>query len=75
MAAFIDAHRDTYGVEPICAVWPIAPSTYYNCQRSPHSEPPRPGKQSHRGSPKLSQAGSPMLSHPGAAMVSPPGGT
>ena len=27
--AFIDAHRDAYGVEPICAVWPIAPSTYY----------------------------------------------
>jgi putative transposase len=29
MVAFIDAHRDAYGVEPICAVWPIAPSTYY----------------------------------------------
>ena len=27
--AFIDAHRATYGVEPICAVLPIAPSTYY----------------------------------------------
>ena len=25
--AFIDQHRDTYGVEPICAVLPIAPST------------------------------------------------
>lgn len=27
--AFIDAHRDAYGVEPICAQLPIAPSTYY----------------------------------------------
>ena len=29
MAAFIDGHRDAYGVEPICAVLPIAPSTYH----------------------------------------------
>jgi len=29
MVAFIDDHRETYGVEPICAVLPIAPSTYY----------------------------------------------
>jgi transposase InsO family protein len=29
MMAFIDAHRDQYGVEPICAQLPIAPSTYY----------------------------------------------
>ena len=29
MVAFIDAHRGTYGVEPICAVLPIAPSTYF----------------------------------------------
>ena len=28
MIAFIDEHRDTYGVEPICKVLPIAPSTY-----------------------------------------------
>ena len=28
MVAFIDEHRDAYGIEPICAVWPIAPSTY-----------------------------------------------
>ena len=27
--AFIDDHRAEYGVEPICAVLPIAPSTYY----------------------------------------------
>jgi putative transposase len=29
MVAFIDDHRGAYGVEPICAVVPIAPSTYY----------------------------------------------
>ena len=28
MIAFIDAHRGDYGVEPICRVLPIAPSTY-----------------------------------------------
>ena len=28
MTAFIDEHRDAYGVEPICRVLPIAPSTY-----------------------------------------------
>jgi len=29
MLAFIDAHRDQYGVESICSLLPIAPSTYY----------------------------------------------
>jgi hypothetical protein len=29
MVTFLDQHRDTYGVEPICAVLPIAPSTYF----------------------------------------------
>jgi len=29
MVDFIDEHRSEYGVEPICAVLPIAPSTYY----------------------------------------------
>jgi putative transposase len=29
MVAFIDEHRAVYGVEPICKVLPIAPSTYY----------------------------------------------
>ncbi len=32
MVAFIDAHRETYGVEPICAQLPIAPSTYYDAK-------------------------------------------
>jgi putative transposase len=30
MIAFIDHHREAYGVEPICKVLPIAPSTYYD---------------------------------------------
>lgn len=29
MVQFIDQHRAAYGVEPICAQLPIAPSTYY----------------------------------------------
>lgn len=32
MVAFIDDHRHGYGVEPICEVLPIAPSTYYACK-------------------------------------------
>jgi len=32
MVLFIDQHRKTYGVEPMCAVLPIAPSTYYRCK-------------------------------------------
>ena len=32
LVAFIDAHRGRYGVEPICAVLPIAPSTYYEAK-------------------------------------------
>ena len=26
---FVDANRESYGVEPICRMLPIAPSTYY----------------------------------------------
>lgn len=29
MISFIDEHRPVFGVEPICRVLPIAPSTYY----------------------------------------------
>ncbi len=29
MVSFIDEHRGQYGVEPICALLPIAPSVYY----------------------------------------------
>lgn len=44
MVQFIDAHRDAYGVEPICDVLPIAPSLYYELrarQRDPERRPPR----------------------------------
>ena len=29
MVGYIDDYKDRFGVEPICAVLPIAPSTYY----------------------------------------------
>lgn len=29
MKAFIDEHRNNYGVKPMCRVLPIAPSTYF----------------------------------------------
>ena len=32
MVRFIDEYRHVYGVEPICAMLPIAPSTYYRCK-------------------------------------------
>jgi putative transposase len=41
---FIEAHRAKVGVEPICAVLPIAPSVYYEQraqQRCPERRPPR----------------------------------
>jgi putative transposase len=40
MVAFIDAHREAYGVEPICRVLPIAPSTYYE-QKARAADPSR----------------------------------
>jgi putative transposase len=33
MIAYIDANRDRFGVEPICQLLPIAPSTYYQHRR------------------------------------------
>ncbi len=44
MVAFIDAHRDEYGVEPICRQLPIAPATYYEHkarEKDPDRRPPR----------------------------------
>ncbi len=38
MTRFIDDHRETFGVEPMCAVLPIAPSTYYASKSRPLSE-------------------------------------
>jgi putative transposase len=40
MLAFIDAHRDHYGVESICKHLPIAPSTYYE-HKARQSDPTR----------------------------------
>jgi putative transposase len=37
MIAFIDAHKDRFGVEPICKVLPIAPSTYHSARSRPAS--------------------------------------
>jgi putative transposase len=44
MATFIDENRSLYGVEPICDVLPIAPSTYYEHRsrvRDPELRPER----------------------------------
>jgi len=44
MLKFIDENRDAYGVEPICAVLPIAPATYYEHkarEKSPERCPAR----------------------------------
>jgi hypothetical protein len=35
MVAFINDHRGQYGVEPMCAVLPFAPSTYLRRQAEP----------------------------------------
>ena len=44
MVAFIDDHREQFGVEPICRVLPIAPSTYFKRKaeaRDPSRRSPR----------------------------------
>ena len=40
MIAFIDEHRGEYGVEPICRVLPIAPSTYHQ-RKARQADPSR----------------------------------
>ena len=40
MILFVDGHREDYGVEPICAELPIAPSTYYE-QKARQADPSR----------------------------------
>ena len=37
---FVDATRESYGVEPICRMLPIAPSTYYE-QKAREKDPSR----------------------------------
>ena len=44
MMTFINEHRHAYGVEPICRVLPVAPSTYYTHaarQADPEQQPDR----------------------------------
>jgi transposase InsO family protein len=38
MVTYIDDYKDRFGVEPICAVLPIAPSTYY-AHKAKHRDP------------------------------------
>ena len=40
MVNFVDEQRDEYGIEPICKVLPIAPSTYYK-QKARQADPDR----------------------------------
>jgi len=49
MVAFIDAHRAMYGVEPICAVVPIAPSTYYEAKAREADPTRRPARTQRDG--------------------------
>ena len=44
MIRFIDDHRATYGVEPICAVLPIAPSTYFRIRARHQGATKRPAR-------------------------------
>ena len=44
MVSFIDAHRETYGVEPICAELPIALSTYYESKAREAGRAPLPAR-------------------------------
>jgi putative transposase len=45
MVAFVAEHRDDYGVEPICDVLPIAPSTYYEHQARAEDPSRRPARE------------------------------
>ena len=55
MVAFIDEHRDTYGVEPICAVLPIAPSTYF-LRKAQQQDPDARGRRGRVGTTTLRAA-------------------
>jgi transposase InsO family protein len=44
MIAFIDDHKDRFGVEPICRVLPIAPSTYHAARRPASARAARDSK-------------------------------
>ena len=44
MVGFIDEHREKFGVEPICAVLPIAPSLYDELKARDRDPQRRPGR-------------------------------
>lgn len=47
MVSYIDDHRDRFGVEPICAVLPIAPSTYFR-HKEQQADPTRRSTRARR---------------------------
>ena len=47
IVGFINAHRDAHGVEPICNVLRIAPSTYYD-HLAKRADPPQRSDRAHR---------------------------
>ena len=47
MVAFIDAHREVHGVESICTLLPIAPSTYFR-HKAEQRDPTRCSARAHR---------------------------
>ena len=47
MVRFIDDHRDAHGIESICAVVPIAPSTYFR-HKARHADPTRRSARTQR---------------------------
>ena len=53
MTRYIDEHRDTFGVEPICRALAIAPSTYYAAKVAAAR---RPGRSATRSSSRASAA-------------------
>jgi hypothetical protein len=44
MVRHIDDHKNRFGVEPICQVLPIAPSTYYEQKAREHDPGRRPAR-------------------------------
>ncbi len=48
MVRFIDDHRKAYGVEPICRVLPIAPSTYFR-HKAQQADPSRRSARAMQG--------------------------
>ena len=47
LIGFIDEHQDRYGIEPICGVLPIVPSTYY-AHQAPRRDPQRRSQRAKR---------------------------